>query len=178
MLKSFLFDVKDHRRAQGQRYELGYVLLFSIFALLSGADSYRGLATFMKVHFEVLKARFGLKWKRSPAYTTIRDIIQGVDNESIETAFRNFTTSLEESAPLGQVIAVDGKTLRGSFDRFKDQGAIQLLSLFLAESQLILAHQEIDEKTNEIPTAQALIEELGLTGQVFTFDALHCQKNA
>jgi predicted transposase YbfD/YdcC len=70
----------------------------------------------------------------------------------------------------------DGKVVRGSFDHFQDQKAIQVLSAFLSDLRLILAHEEIAEKTNEIPTAQDLIQKLGLSGCILTFDALHCQE--
>jgi hypothetical protein len=76
--------------------------------------------------------------------------------------------------PIG--VAVDGKVLRGSYDHFQDKKAIQVLSFFDTESQLILAHERIDVKTNEIPVAQALIPQLELEGIVYTLDALHCQK--
>jgi len=66
--------------------------------------------------------------------------------------------------------------LRGSFDHFKGQKAVQVLSAFLTDSRIILAHEEIAEKTNEIPTAQELIVKLGLSGCVFTFDAINCQE--
>ena len=66
--------------------------------------------------------------------------------------------------------------MRGSFDHFRDQKAIQVLSAFLTDAHLILAHVEIAEKTNEIPTAQELMACLGLSGDIFTFDALHCQE--
>ena len=73
-------------------------------------------------------------------------------------------------------LGCDGKVLRGSFDNFNDQKSIQIFSVFSSENRIILAHEEIAEKTNEIPTAQALMEGLGLSGYIFTFDALHCQK--
>ena len=78
--------------------------------------------------------------------------------------------------PGRRVIALDGKTLRGSFDHLDDQAAAQVLSAFASEAALILAHQEIAEG-DEIAAAQALIEQLGLSGILFTADALHCQKN-
>lgn len=73
--------------------------------------------------------------------------------------------------------AVDGKSLRGSFDHVKGNEMIHLLSVFCTNNQLILGHVEIPEKTNEIPMAQALIKELNLpAGSVYTLDAMHCQK--
>ena len=120
-----------------------------------------------------------------PAYTTIRDIIQQTSGEELEKCFRAYSASMlvAEDDTMGdsksvthQFIACDGKVLRGSFDHFQDQKAIQILSAFLTDSQLILAHQEIEAKSNEIPAAQQMIEELGLSGYIYTFDAIHCQK--
>ena len=80
------------------------------------------------------------------------------------------------AAPGRRVIALDGKTLRGSFDHLDDRAAAQVLSAFAGEAALILAHQEI-AGGDEVAAAQALIEQLGLSGVLFTADALHCQKN-
>jgi hypothetical protein len=75
------------------------------------------------------------------------------------------------------MIALDGKTLRGSFDHINDRKAAQTLTAFASSSAILLAHTPIDEKSNEIPAAQQMIGELGLTGVIFTADAMHCQKN-
>src|SRR4029079_385116 len=74
-------------------------------------------------------------------------------------------------------VAIDGKTLRGSFDAFADRKAAHVLSAFAVDHRIILAHEVVEEKSNEIPAVQSLIETLGLTGRVFTIDAMHCQKN-
>ena len=178
MLKSFLFKIKDHRRKQGQRYKLGHILLFTILAILSGADSYRKVQKFIVIHYDRLNEIFDLKWKRMPAYTTIGDIIQGTSGTELEQSFRQYSKGLLEQADQKQFIGCDGKVLRGSFDHFQDQKAVQILSAFVSDSQIILAHEEIATKTNEIPMAQTLMAALGLSGYIFTFDALHCQKNA
>ncbi|OYX90559.1 MAG: hypothetical protein B7Y84_00405 [Azorhizobium sp. 32-67-21] len=74
-------------------------------------------------------------------------------------------------------MAIDGKTLRGSFDAFNDRKAAHVLSAFASDDQIILGHLAIDDKSNEIPAAQDLIATLGLTGRLFTLDAMHAQKN-
>lgn len=176
MLESFLFQITDHRRKQGRRYELGHILLFTILAILSGADSYRKVHKFIVAHYDTLNETFDLNWKRMPAYTSIRDIIQGTSGTELEQSFRQYSAVLNEKGEQKQFIGCDGKVLRGSFDHFQDQKAVQILSLFASDSQIILAHEEIATKTNEIPSAQTLMKELGLAGYIFTFDALHCQK--
>lgn len=176
MLKSFLLRIKDHRRRQGQRYRLEHILLFAILAILSNATSYRKIHAFILAQYKPLNGLFQLHWKRMPGYTTIRAIVQGTSAAEIEECFRAYTAALPNVPSQTRFISLDGKTVRGSFDHFKDQKAIQVLSAFLTEERLILAHEEIAEKTNEIPTAQELITQLGLTGCIFTFDAINCQE--
>ena len=104
--------------------------------------------------------------------------MHALDPVEIEAAFRRHAQHLGDvsTAPGRRVIALDGKTLRGSFDHLDDQAAAQVLSAFASEAALILAHREIAEG-DEVAAAQALIEQLGLHGVLFTADALHCQKN-
>jgi predicted transposase YbfD/YdcC len=124
----------------------------------------------------MLKEEFHLTWKRVPAYTTIRDIISGVSPAALEESFRNYSLALANPEASKRYIALDGKVLRGSFDHFQGQEAIQILSAFATDTKIILAHQEIADKTNEIPIAQKLIAKLGLEKCVFTFDAINCQE--
>jgi predicted transposase YbfD/YdcC len=127
------------------------------------------------MHYTTLDDIFDLNWKGRPAHTTIRYIIRGVSGNEIEKSFREYSAELAANGKGKRVVSFDGKVLRGSFDHFKDQKAVQILSAFLTESDIILAHEEIATKTNEIPTAQEMIKRLGLTGCIFTFDAINCQ---
>ena len=179
-LLDVLADVPDPRRAQGQLYKLPHVLLFAILAIVTGCNSYRGVVTFIAVHRRRLNAAFGLTWKRAPAHTAIRYILQALDPAAVEVAFRRHAALLQAArATSGQgSIALDGKTLRGSFDKFNDRAAAQVLSAFATDTALVLAHMDIAEKSNEVPAAQRLLAELGIAdGAIVTLDALHCQKN-
>jgi len=179
-LLDVLADVPDPRRAQGQLYKLPHVLLFSILAIVTGCNSYRGIVTFIAVHRRRLNSVFGLKWRRAPAHTAIRYILQGMDPAAVEVAFRRHAALLQASraTPGHGSIALDGKTLRGSFDKFNDRAAAQVLSAFATDTALVLTHMDIAEKSNEIPAAQTLLAELGVgDGAIVTLDALHCQKN-
>ncbi len=179
-LLSLLAEIPDPRRAEGKRYKLPHVLLFSILALVTGGNSYRGIVTFIDVHRHQLNAAFGLRWRRAPSHTAVRAILQGLDPAGVEVAFRRHAALLQAARAIpGQgSIALDGKTLRGSFDAFHDRAAAQVLSAFATDTALVLAHVDVAEKSNEIPAAQALLAELGLAdGALVTLDALHCQKN-
>ena len=175
---SLLATIPDPRRAEGKLYLLPHILLFSIFAIVSGANSYRGIRTFIKVHRPKLNKAFKISWKRPPAHTAIRYILQGLSAAEVEKAFRDHAASLNlGAASLGaRVVAFDGKTLRGSSDGFNEAKARQVLSAFAAGSSLVLAHIEIDEKSNEIPAVRKLLEELDVAGHIITCDAMHCQK--
>ena len=179
-LLALLSEIPDPRRGQGQKYKLPYVLLFAILAIVTGCNSYRGIVTFIDVHRSQLNAAFGLAWRRAPAHTAIRYILQGLEPTDVEAAFRQHATRLQAACaqPGPCSIALDGKTLRGSFDSFKDRLAAQVLSAFATDTSLVLAHIDIAEKSNEIPAAQTLLAELGVpSGTLVTLDAIHCQKN-
>ena len=179
-LLDLLAEVPDPRRAEGKLYKLPYVLLFSILAIVTGSNSYRGIVTFIDVHRRRLNEAFGLKWRRAPAHTAIRYILQGLDPAAVEAVFRRHSAQLQAArgTPGQGSIALDGKTLRGSFDNFRDRAAAQVLSAFATDTALVLAHVDIDEKSNEMPAAQTLLAELGVTANTLvTLDALRCQKN-
>ena len=179
-LLDVLAAVPDPRRAEGKLYKLPHVLLFSILAIVAGCNSYRGIVTFIDVHRRRLNVAFGLNWRRAPSHTAIRYILQGLDPAGVEAAFRRHAALLQaaRSTPGQGSIALDGKTLRGSFDGFHDRTAAQVLSAFATDTALVLAHIDIAEKSNEIPAAQTLLAELGVArGATVTLDALHCQIN-
>lgn len=179
-LLAMLSEIPDPRRGQGQKYKLPHVLLFSILAIVTGCNSYRGIVTFIDVHRSKLNAAFGLTWRRAPAHTAIRYILHGLAATDVEAAFRRHAARLQAAcAQEGPgSIALDGKTLRGSFDHFNDRLAAQMLSAFATDTSLVLAHIDIAEKSNEIPAAQTLLAELGVRqGTLITLDAIHCQKN-
>jgi hypothetical protein len=148
VLKACLTAIPDPRRPQGRMYDLPHLLLFSILAVASGATSYRKIHQFIATHWQRLNSAFECHWRQAPAYTSIRYALPGLEAEEVEQAFRTHAAALA-GKPLTKrpCIALDGKTLRGSLDRFEDKKA-----------------------------AQRLIRELGLTGQLYTLDALHLQK--
>ena len=178
-LLNALSEVPDPRRAEGRRYPLAPLLLFTVLALLSGATSYRRIIIFLDQRRIVLNEVFGVALKRAPSVNTLRTMLQDLDGEALEQAFRRHAEGLLPAPEPGRrpVVALDGKTLKGSVDHLNDRKAAQALSAVASEAAILLAHSEIDVKGNEIPAAQRMIAELGLTGVLFTADALHCQKN-
>lgn len=173
-----LSKIPDPRRRQGRRYELPYLLLFSVLAILSGATGYSDIVVFIEVRLDTLNSLFGSRFRRAPSINTIRVPLKILGPEYLEAALRGYSEDLvtAKNDTAMPVIALDGKTLRGSFDRFNERKAAHTLSAFAIAEGITLAHFEVDGKTNEIPCVQALIRELALPGVLYTADGMHCQK--
>ena len=183
MLKLADLDgIVDARRGQGRMYDLPHVLLCCILAVAAGANSYRAIVRFIDTRLEWLREHTGLSWRRAPTHTGLRAILLGLDQTAVEQALRRrmAQTLAAGSGEAVVTVAIDGKTLRGSLDRFADQAALQWLSAFASQPRLVLGQVQWDSggKAGEIAAAQRLIEELGLTDKLYTLDALHCQKNS
>lgn len=176
-LVEMLSCVTDSRREQAKRYALANILLFCIFGFLCGAKSCKALCSFMEERFAVLQAAFPSKMKRAPAPSTLWRIIGLVDGGKLEAVFRRHAAT--QHAALGggpgEVVAHDGKSLKGSYDTANDKKMSQLLRAFAVGTKIILGHVAIIVKSNEIPAMQALVSELGLSGVLCTADAMHCR---
>jgi predicted transposase YbfD/YdcC len=179
-LLAALEGIHDPRRPQGQRYSLSHLLLFSVLAVLAGATSYQKIITFIAVQRDRLNAAFGVGFRRAPAVNTLRHVFLTLGRDDLEDAFRRHAHELNGTVEVTgkRTIALDGKTLRGSFDHLNDRTAAHVLSAFASDAALILAHQEVAGAPGEIPAVPTLMEDLGLTDVLFTADALHCQKDA
>nr|WP_089158980.1 ISAs1 family transposase [Caballeronia sordidicola] len=169
-------ELRDVRRAQGKRYALEPLLCAIVMSILAGSKSFRTMEVFIDEQLTNLNRLFGTSWRKAPCWVAIREFLLGLDEQELERAFREHAHRQTSPPPGRQFIAIDGKALRGSADRVKDVSARQLVSAFDHDGLIVLGHIEVDDKSNEIPAAQALIESFGLSGQVFTLDALHCQK--
>ncbi len=179
VLLAALAEVPDPRRAQGQRYSMSHRLLFSVLAVLTGATSYKKIIAFIALQRERLNTVFSACFRRAPAVNTLRHLFLALGRDDLEAAFRRHACDLSaHSTPKAlRTVALDGKTLRGSFDHLTDRKAVHVLSAFASDAALILAHQELAGAPDEIAAVPRLMAELGLTGVLFTADALHCQKD-
>ena len=172
--------IPDPRRARGRRFPLPYLLLFCVLAVLSGAKSFTHIVIFMRERREVLNQVFGSKFKSAPSINTVRLLLHAIGGEPLEATARGYAEHLvsdgaaRDALPL---IALDGKTLRGSFDHINDRQAVPTLSALAVAEKIVLAHFAVDGKTNEIPCVAALIRQLGLAGVIYTGDAMNCQKD-
>jgi hypothetical protein len=178
MLLDYLKQIPDQRRGQGRMFDLPHLLLFSILAIASGADSYRKMAIFIEENFKTLSDAYNVKWKRAPCYNSLRHLIHGLSQKETEKAFRAHSLSaIKFKREKLTVVSLDGKALKHSFDHVLDQRLKQILSAFSGEHGIILAHEKIGvSKENEINLARKLMKNLGLNNVIYTLDALHTQK--
>jgi predicted transposase YbfD/YdcC len=176
-LIELLSCVTDCRREQAKRYRLAHILMFCILGFLCGAKSYKTLCSFIEERFALLQAAFPSTMRRAPAPSTLWRIISLIDGAGLEAVFRRHAMSQHAAlgGGSGEVVAHDGKSLRGSYDTASDTKMSQLLRAFAVGTRIILGHVAIMVKSNEIPAMQALVRELGLAGVLCTADAMHCQ---
>ncbi|WP_083919186.1 ISAs1 family transposase [Methylosinus sp. LW4] len=154
--RSCILPCRHPRSATRRRkiYNQVGVILFSILAMLSGARSYRQIHALIRARLSLLNSAFpDTALHRVPAYTSVRGILRQLDPNELEKSFRRHAESLDSScadAP-SRFIAIDGKTLRQSFDAFADRKAAHVLSAFGVNHQIILAqcrHRREIERDN------------------------------
>ncbi len=172
-----LTHVEDPRSKHGLRHQLSDVLLMCIMAMMSGYQGYREIGRFLSRNRKELQQALGLL-HQVPSYVTVRAILQRVDFEKLSAAFNRWAM---QYVPMCRkdTKAVDGKaiasTTSGCFDAY--QNFVSLVSVFSAQRGLVLScTKHENKKASEIPTVQALISALDVKGELFTLDALHCQK--
>jgi len=121
--------IPDKRRNESKQYQLWEIIFCAIAALLCNSESYRDIDRFVQVNFETLKTLLELKWKQLPHYTTYRNILVTVDEKDLEESFKEFSQNLLKNTEYKQV-AVDGKTLKGSYNNEQENKQIHLLQVF------------------------------------------------
>jgi len=155
-------------------YPLTELMFLVISAVVSGVDDWKGIEVFGKSKLDWLRKFFdythGIPW-----HGTLGRIFAQLDNELFEKAFIEWIANLSELTQ-GQVVAIDGKRMRGSYDKFNDKAAIHMVSAFATDQRLCLGQQATDQKSNEITAIPALLNLLTLEGCTVTIDAMGCQK--
>ena len=175
LLEIFKEEISEQARAEGRQYSLPVIMYLSVIAILMGAKNPIEISVWMNENAKrkEIKKLLGVEFFKAPKKSRLYDFFEIVDKEELERAFRRWIGCYVELKE-HEVVAVDGKVLRGS--RKKEKSTVSILSAVLAESNLIIAHKEIEEKSNEIPALQELIGELDESFS-YGFDALNTQKN-
>lgn len=165
-------NLKDPRISRKKLYPLSEVLFVVLCGAICGAESWRDYVLFGKEKLDFLREHFSFS-NGVPSKNTFARVFGSLDPECFKACFIDWVKSLQTT--LSGVIAIDGKTLRGSFDTASNSAAIHMVSAFATEARLVLAQQKVDDKSNEITAIPKLLDLLSLEGQIVTIDAMGCQ---
>ena len=167
-------ELDDPRVERTRHHKLVDILAIAICATICGADSW--------VHIELF-GKSKLAWFQSflelprgiPSHDTFGDVFARLDPVQLQNCFVSWTQAIAELLP-GEVVAIDGKTARRSYDRAGKKGAIHMVSAWATQQSLTLGQVKTDEKSNEITAIPQLLELLDLNGCIVAIDAMGCQR--
>jgi predicted transposase YbfD/YdcC len=165
-------DLEDPRE-DNARYSLHEILLIALCAMLCGAEDCSDMAAFGRAK-ELFLRQFLTLRHGIPSHDTFSRVFRLLDPAQFHACFLRFMQDFAQAAQ--GVLAIDGKTLRRSFDRAAQKSPLHLVSAWAAGSRLLLAQIATDQKSNEITAVPALLEMLSLKGMIVTADALNCQR--
>lgn len=177
-LRKYLVEVPDPRARRGIRHPWTALLAAAAAAVLSGAASITAIGEWVTDAPQRVLALLGFRPDpltgliRSPHATTIRLVLAAADGDALDQAIGRFLQERQAPAAGRRLIAVDGKTLRGSRTRHKPATA---LIAAMTHGGQVLAQRQVDGKSNEIPAFAPLLDSIDLADAVITADALHTQ---
>jgi predicted transposase YbfD/YdcC len=166
-------DMPDPRQRGKVVYPLQEVLLLCLLAVLAGAETFTDIARFGEKKIELLR-RFRPFRDGTPAHDHLGDIFATLDAKEFQRCFVAWVAALT-GAPAA-VIAIDGKTLRRSYQKKGAKAPIHMVSAFAARQRLVLGQVKVAEKSNEIVAIPALLAMLAIEGAIVTIDAMGCQR--
>jgi predicted transposase YbfD/YdcC len=172
---SYFNDVPDPRIERTKRYSLVDLLFIALCAVICGADSCTDMAEFARARSSWLATHLGM-CDVTPSHDTFSRVFSQLDPEPLNRCFIAWTQALCETTQ-GEIIAVDGKQLRRSFDRMNKQNPLYLVSAWACNNALVLGQVQVAEKSNEITAVPVLLEMIDLAGCIVTVDALNTQKD-
>ena len=164
--------IGDLRSAKGKQYSLVMLLVVIFLAKLAGKDKPDEIADWAKNHAEELAEMLKLKRAWMPSHSTIRRVFHSILDEA---EFDRMAQEYQQQCGGGEVLAMDGKTLRGTRIAGQERSD-HVLSIYEVEDQCVLAQEAVDSKENEIVAAPRALEQVSLSGKIVTGDALHTQK--
>jgi predicted transposase YbfD/YdcC len=167
-------DLTDPRIDRSRLHELLDIVAIAICAVVAGADSWDDIEDFGKVKYDWLKTFLPLP-NGIPSHDTFRRLFERLDPDEFQKGFLGWVEALHEATER-QVIAIDGKTLRRSFDRAKGKSALHMVHAWATANHLLLGQVAVDEKSNEITAIPKLLKMLAISGAIVTIDAMGCQK--
>jgi len=160
--------------APNRRHQLMDILVMAVCAVICGAEGWEDMEDYGKSQMEwfadLLDLPHGI-----PGHDTFRRVLSRLDPEELTQCFISWTEALSDVSG-GEIVAIDGKTLRHSFDHAASKSAIHMVSAWASANRLVLGQLKVDEKSNEITAIPKLLQLLDVKDAVVTIDAMGCQK--
>ena len=160
--------------APNSRHQLMDMLIIAVCAVICGADGWEDIEEYGTSQAEWFATFLDLP-HGIPGHDTFRRVLSRLDPEELTQCFIAWTEALSEASG-GDIVSIDGKTLRHSFDQATGQAAIHMVSAWACANRLVLGQLKVEEKSNEIIAIPKLIQMLDIAGATVTIDAMGCQK--
>lgn len=174
LLESFA-NVTDPRRDLGKDHLLIDILVITILAVICGANDFVGIAEFGKDQEAWLRTFLALP-NGIASHDTFGRVWARLQPQEVRRAFAGWVERIAHLTA-GEVVAIDGKTLRRSHDRAAGQSALEVVSAWAQRNRLTLGQIKVAEGSNEITAVPELLRFLALKGCIVTVDALNTQKD-
>jgi predicted transposase YbfD/YdcC len=167
-------EIEDPRVERTRRHKLLDIIVVAMCAVICGADDWVDVEAWGNAKLDWLRQYLPLP-NGIPSHDTFGDVFSRLKPEQFETSFLGWVQAVM-GASGEPVVAIDGKTLRGSHDRGRGKSAIHLVSAWASANQLLLGQVKVNEQSNEITAIPVLLETLALGGAIVTIDAIGTQK--
>jgi predicted transposase YbfD/YdcC len=168
----YFSGLTDPRVNRTREHLLEEILLIAIAAVLSGAESWNDISDCGESKQDWLRTFLSLPG--IPSHDTFNRVFSALDPEEFEQGFAAWVASIAKLTA-GEVVAIDGKTLRGSRQSGKKQ-LVHMVSAWASANNLVLGQRKVDDKSNEITAIPKLLAALELSGTVVAIDAMGCQR--
>ena len=171
---TILRNVDDPRIERTKLHDLTDILVVAICATMCGMTGWEDIHAFGEEKKKWFKKFLPLV-NGIPSHDTFRRVFERINPKQLRAALTAWAQTLNQCFE-GKVVAIDGKTLRGSFDKEKNLSPLHTLSAWATESNLVLGQCSVPGKTNEITKIPELLRMLEIKGAIVTIDAMGCQK--
>ena len=166
-------NVTDARVDRGGNHDLLEMIFMALTATICGANGWADVERFVNAKYDWF-ARYIPMQRGIPSHDTFGRVFARLDTAEFLTGMHGWVDTFAGSLR-GRGIAIDGKTLRGSYDHASGQSALHTITAFAVGTRTCLRQMSVDEKSNEIPAVPVLLQLLELEGAIVTLDAMHCQ---
>lgn len=166
-------SITDPRIDRTKRHKLIDILVIAICATICGAETWEEFELFGKAKLDWFKTFLELP-AGIPSHDTFRRVLSRIDPQQFQQCFLEWVRSAFELTQ-GQVVAIDGKKSRRSYDLRDGKSAISMVSAWASDNQMVLGQVKVDDKSNEIPAIALLLDMLEVAGCIVTIDAMGCQ---